>query len=370
MKKVVGIYCGELSEVKPWDEQTILENGGGGSETWAVEIARNMQLYGYHVIVFGEPNCWKFCSSGVEYVPYQMFEHRCSYQHFDYFISSRQIREIGHFLKCPNVYIMAHDISIHYANSAEDLKLDRVKKIGYLSDYHKWALQDWYKNKETGEILIPDEQMLKVSNGIDMNLYSNWRSYEKENMMVWSSRKERGLSYFLKNVFPLIKESVPDFKVKICQYQDGFDLGELGDGVEFIGRIGKDELSELQKRSKIWIYPNLGYYDDGITLFQETFCITAIENGAAGNVILAGNNGGLKTTLKGYDLLVGDEYNVDGFIYGDNAIHYARVLAGMAVSILTNDNLRKEKAEECVKICSKYTWWNAANKWIEEFNEQ
>ena len=82
MKKILGIYCGKLGGYH-WDEETILTRGGGGSETWAVEIAREFQKRGFHVILFGEAEKWQFAASGVEYVPCELFERRCSYQYFD-----------------------------------------------------------------------------------------------------------------------------------------------------------------------------------------------------------------------------------------------------------------------------------------------
>ena len=57
MKKILGIYCGKLGGYH-WDEETILTRGGGGSETWAVEIARELErldyIYGYGVATVEE----------------------------------------------------------------------------------------------------------------------------------------------------------------------------------------------------------------------------------------------------------------------------------------------------------------------------
>ena len=361
MKQVIGIYCGNLTDYY-WDENTILENGGGGSETWAVEIAREFQSRGFHVIVFGNPDCWKFASSGVEYVPFSMFHHRCEYQHFDYFISSRQISEIGHFLKCDNVYIMSHDICLHYADEAKDLKLDRVKKIAYLSEWHRDILEKWYKDG------IPNGQMFKTINGVDPSIYSKSSEFTKENMMVWSSRSERGLRYFINWVYPAIKEKVPDFKLKVCLYLNDFS-DECDEGIELFGKLGKNDLAELQMRSKLWVYPNLGFLDTNGMPFQETFCITAVENGLAENAIVCGDAGGLKTTLEGYSGLIGKDIYENGYINGhEKMVQYAEKLADESIKILTDDDYRLKKAAEAKSICSKYTWANSVETWLNEWN--
>ena len=361
MKKIVGIYCGNLTD-GTWDEETVLKNGGGGSETWAVETAREFQRRGFHVIVFGNPDRWKFSLSGVEYVPFQMFNSRIQYQKFDYFISSRQAAEITQELSCPNVYLMAHDVCFHYAGTVSDLKLDRVKKIGYLSDYHKWCLSDWYKYE------IPDDKFLKVSNGVDETLYNDVDSFVKKNKMVWSSRSERGLTYFLDWVAPKIKDKIPDFEIDVCLYLEEMKR-EDRDWVHFLGKIGKEELAERQMESKIWIYPNIGFLDTNGSPFQETYCITAVENGMAKNAILTTPSGGLKTTLNGYKGFIGQELIDENEVISgsEKLLKYADIIADKAVKILKDETCRNYLAENAYMISKEHTWKNSVDIWIEEF---
>ncbi len=367
MKKVIGIYCGIPYDYF-WDEESVLEHGGGGSETWTVEIARVFQKKGFHVIVFGCPNRWKFAPSGVEYVPYTMFGERIKYQKFDYFISSRQVNELTTELSCPNVYIMSHDISLHFADTYDDLKLDRVRKIAYLSTWHKWALCDWYKMHDKN----PDTFMFKTFNGVDREPYRNVDPGEKENRMVWSSRSERGLRFLLERVLPKIRATIPDFCVDVCLYQQDIEpeYFQQFEGVVYHGTVGKAKLAELQKKAKIWIYPNLGYLDTDFSNFKETFCITAVENGLAGNAIISSAIGGLVDTLDGYWLCEkfingADEYT-NGVI-NENLDEYASYLACEAVACLTNDTRRTILATHARNICAKYTWEESANTWLREW---
>lgn len=365
MKKVIGIYSGGFTDYF-WNEETVLKEGGGGSETWTVQLAREFQNLGFHVIVFGNPEMWCFSLSGVEYLPKSMFSERIKYQHFDYFIFSRDVSKLTTDLSCPNVYIMSHDICLHNANVYEDLKMDRVKKIAYLSSWHKWALSDWYKHD------FNDSDSFKTMNGVDAEYYKDVDSFTKSNKMVWSSRSERGLRFLLGWIFPLIKKDVPDFEIDVCLYLNDFNADEYKniDGINFIGKIGKEELSMRQKQSKIWIYPNLGFLDSNGSPFQETFCITAVENGLANNAILTSNLGGLSDTLKGYGDFVGDSYrDKNGTISGSESLKkYAEEIAAKAIIFLKDNNLREETAESAHNIVKEYSWHNAAITWLKEWD--
>ena len=370
MKKVIGIYCGIPGD-HHWDEETVLQNGGGGSETWTVEIARQFQKKGFHVIVFGWPDRWKFAPSGVEYVPFTLFETRIQCQHFDYFISSRQVNELTTDLSCPNVYIMSHDISLHFANTYEDLKLDRVRKIAYLSTWHKWALCDWYKMQDKD----PDSFMFKTFNGVDQTLYRGVDLNNKEPRMVWSSRSERGLRFFLEQVYPKIRERVPEFYLDVCLYLEDIDMDYLSqfEGVTYHGVVGKERLAELQRRASIWIYPNLGYLDTDYSNFKETFCITAVENGMAGNAIITSPIGGMMDTLADYYYMF-DQYTDEKDKYGNGVIikyrdRYAEILADQAFLFLTYPSRRISAAEQARAVCSRYTWEKSAETWLNEWKK-
>ena len=369
MKKVIGIYSGGFTE-EFWNEESILTHGGGGSETWAVQLAREFQRMGFHVIVFGNPQMWCFSLSGVEYLPKAMFTERIKYQHFDYFIFSRDVSALTPELSCPNVYIMSHDICLHHADNYDELKMDRVKKIAYLSSWHKWALSDWYKHD------FNDNDSFKTINGVDANYYSDVDTYAKKNKMVWSSRSERGLRFLLDWVFPKIKKEVPDFEIDVCLYLDDFNISPYinVNGINFLGKLGKEGLSQRQKESKIWIYPNLGFLDSNGAPFQETFCITAVENGMAKNAILTSNLGGISNTLEGYQYFLGEtvsikKENCNGVIAGaENLLAYAEEIANKAVEILKNNEIRTEYSNALYEKTKKYTWHNAAITWLKEWN--
>lgn len=369
MKKVIGIYCGDfrISDGNNWDSDYVRENGAGGSETWAVEIASAFARKGFHVIVFGCPDTWHFDKDGVEYVPYYLFESRIEYQHFDYFISSRRAEEISDKISCDNIYIMSHEIGIfngYWGNfeTYEGLKMNMVKKIGVLSEWHKEAMMNLYPQ-------LSDDRLFLTFNGIDQKLYSE-NNYEKRNMMVWSSCLCRGLRFFSKFVFPKIKSEIPDFEVNICSYNtDIYSEIPSGDGFNFLGTLDKASLAELQKQAKIWILPNYGRDDFGREL-HESFCITAVENAMAGNAIVCLNKDGLTTTLNGYSGILNADFFDEFSDYSDADLEsVGSLIASSAIDILKNDELRLSLAIEAKSICVKYNWDSAVETWLDEWQE-
>lgn len=371
MKKVIGIYCGGMTyNGNYWDSDVVRAGGAGGSEIWAVELASAFYSLGFHVIVFCCTEYWHFDAQGVEYVPYTMFNSRKQYQHFDYFISSRVTEELDPYFECPNVYIMSHEIGVfdrYWGNfcTFKQLKMDKVKKIGVLSDWHKKATMKLYPE-------LNENQLFITQNGIDMSLYENVDVSKKKNMMVWSMALNRGMTFFGQYVLPKILKEVPDFELNICSYN--LDIkGTLPEGpnVHFLGTLTRPELAELQKQAKIWILPNYGYNDFGKPL-HESFCMSAVENAMAGNAIICFNKDGLTTTLGGYSGIINADWFDDSpesrSISNEEYEKLSDELASRAVAFLQNEPLRQIMANEAKSTCTKYTWRNSAITWLKEWN--
>ena len=361
MKKVIGIYIYKLNNNEPfWDE---CSENLGGSETWAIEISKEFQKKGYHTIVFGNPSFWHFAASGVEYVPREFLKTRCDYQHFDYFISSRTTEELDSSINCPNIYIMAHEAVLYNAFNYYDLKPNLFKKIGSIS---KWQ-QDVLKWEYEG---LSDKDFFKTFNGVNTSLYDDADEYKKRNLMVWSTCRERGLKYFIDTIFPCIKHFVPDFKLVVCSYNNDIpDYYKSIQGVTVLGKQTKEELANLQKQAKIWVYLNYGIDEETNFKCYESFCITAVENALAKNALICSNATGLASTLEGYSGFIGEGLDLSYFnVSKENRDILKNKAIDKAVTLLTNEEERIKLVNESYNICKKYTWENAADSWIKVFN--
>lgn len=345
MKKVIGIYCGDVIG-DAWDENS-LQEGIGGSETWVIYIASELQKKNFHVIIFNKTKDWHFAIDGVEYVPYSLFESRCQYQHFDYFITSRRTDEININLSCDNIYLMMHDLSLFEGSC---FNKERIKKVVCLSNFQLNNTISIYPNEQLNK-----KYFSLTFNGVDPLLYK--KNIKKENMMVWSSCRERGLPYFMFYIYPLIKNKIPDFKVVFADYNN---IPYDDPRVEYYGKLSKSELAELQMRSKIWIYP---------PTFYETFCITAVENAMAKNAIVTVDIGAMSDTLNGYSGIFGNNYlDLNGEVDKKEYAITAKKIAELSISLLKDDKLRIKYANKAHNICKKYTWANAAQTWVDLFN--
>lgn len=351
--KTIGIYIDRYWW--PWDHNNI-EEGMGGSETWAYEVSAELARKGYDVTLYAYPPQNYEPIPHLNIVNYELYFHDIKYRRYDYFIYSRYVDEISPYLKCDNVYVIAHDVCLLTPqNQPLNIGIGKVKKYCYLSEWHKNNLLDLYKDVGLNENLL-----YKVSNGFSRQYYNDIDLDNKENSMVWSSSIQRGFMEFYKYVYlPILKE-VPDFKVYVCcgtmtdVDRDMIERACMLPGVEVLGKLSKKKLAEYQKKSKIWIYPGT---------FAETFCITAVENAAAGNFIISPLSFGLKTTLDGIDYV----NDMDIQILSDNT---AQLFINNAIKSLTDDNYRKKCVIESMEKSKEYSWERAADEFIKLFESE
>ena len=351
--KTVGIFIGPC--YMKWDENTV-ENGMGGSETWAHEVASRLSQKGYDVTMYAYPEEDHAPLPNYHLVSHERYLDDIKTKRFDYFIYSRYTGAISPYLKCDNVYVMIHDVCmVTPENIPSFIGLGRVKKYCYLSEWHKENLLGLYS-----QYGLSENMLYKVTNGYSTEHYTRAHLDMKNNAMVWSSSLLRGFDVFYEHVFlPLLYE-FPDLTLYVCSgtIQD-IDRAMLQNtkflpGTEISEKLPKQILANMQCLSKFWVYPGI---------FPETFCITAVENAAAGNVIISPLSYGLSTTLG--DIKYLKELNLP-ILDKDNANKYVEVVR----SILTNDNLRKEYATQCMAQAKAYDWDKATEDFIKLFNEE
>lgn len=383
IKGVIGIHAGFLyypiEYMHQWDE-TNLENGGiGGSEIWAIELSNKLQERGYQVIVFADCKEMHFAKTGVMYVPCDyLYEGNFKNMHFDYFITSRDVYFLENDINCDHLYIMFHDTKVpvrlvfyendwlQYDENYNKIIRNKIEKVFYQSDFQKKELIKNYGFSE--------DVFVRTSQALDTKLYENVDVEKKQNRMVWSTHKKRGAKLLIEKILPLIRKEVPDFEIDVCGYvNDMVDDYFKAEGVVVHGNVPKEKLIELQKNAKIWIYPNTGLLEDG-SLNDETFCITAIENGLAENVLILAEKTCFKTTLEGYTNFVGTElFDENKNVLNEDLIdEFCKKLAENAIKMLKNEEyLRRNYICHLAKnICRMYTWDNVADGFINEFEKQ
>lgn len=157
----------------------------------------------------------------------------------------------------------------------------------------------------------------------------------KEQILLYCSVPDRGL-YYLKDLFPAIRQRVPDAKLVITSdftlwgarpARDAFLTYFAGQaGVEYAGHLSRPELVEWQRRARVMAYP---------CTFEEGFCLSAAECMAAGAVPVTTGAYALVTTVADGGVLVKGR---------PRSWFYRRRFVRACVDLLTDDDRWRDLA--------------------------
>lgn len=340
--------------VEPWDPTTPNKQGLGGSETAAIEMARNLALLGRKVTVYAEADgLW----DGVRYIPHSQFKGtKCSV-----FIASRTPWSVVQFgpVIADVKLLWVHDIHCGPQSPQMEHWLYQFDRILCLSNWHKEFFCSTYKTVDPDCVVV-------TRNGIDPARFAD--PLPKENRLVFSSSPNRGLPALLHNLRE-IRKQVPDATVDIYygfetwetmmrmqgnqeqlneieRYKQLISEAERDGLARFHGRRPQTELAQAFLRAKVWGYP---------TEFPETSCISAMEAMAAGAVPVCTRFAALAETVK-----VG--------IQIDPSPVFGREFVERVVEMLTNESLRSELADAGRKWALENLSWRAvAESWLTLF---
>lgn len=308
-------YPGRLSivfwigpSIEPWDPTTPNTQGIGGSETAAIEMARELAKRGHKVTVYAE-------ADGVfDGVTYRHCRSATSAIECDVFISSRQpaIMESS-----PNIHagvrlLWVHDIHCGPPSPQMERWLYEFDRVLCLSRWHRDFFLATYPTLDPGRVIV-------TRNGIDPKRFAGiaapseplYSLPSKSNRLIFSSSPNRGLDVLL-HLFPHIRERVPNAELHlyygfdcwekfarlhgnekelaaIAEYRRRIDDAVKAGGVHWHGRVNQRQLADAFMRSKVWAYP---------TTFTETSCVTAMEAQAAGCVPVCTRLAALPETVK------------------------------------------------------------------------
>ncbi len=250
---------------------------------------------------------------------------------------------------------MVHDIFVCPDQNA-NIWSDRVDKFFTLSPWHRDFFLGHHRN-------VPKEKVVVTRNGIDLDRFKN--KYPKERgRIVYSSSPDRGLDTLI-HLLPQIRKEVPgasvhvfygfltwEKAVRLRQNHDEIrwmeEIKQLLDhpGVVYRGRIGQAELAKEISKAQLWAF---------CTRFTETFCISALENMAAGNPIVTSDLAGLYSTVGDAGILIsGDAYSKE----------YQETFVRECVSMLTDRNRWKLYSEHGLERAKKFSWTGIAEEWL------
>lgn len=351
--KTIVYYTAETGE--PWSPKSI-ETGLAGSQTAVVNLAKQWCRLGYKVHVYAN-----LSDESGEYdgVIYDHYENCNPDAYCDIAVLWREPSYLDMSFNAGRIFLDLHDVPEPIEYTLE--RMAKLDKILVKSAFHRTMLPE-----------IPDSKFVVISNGIDKNFLTDSKLDRQWNKLVYASSHYRGLEKMLTYGWPIIKKQVPDAELGIYYGWHLFDrvygrdkeklkwkahIEELESqpGVKDFGRVGQQELSNIELQSNILYY--------GCT-FKEIDCITVRQAALVGCIPF--------TTA--YAALESKPYSVKA--YGDPvAVATQENLAQMIVGAIktgevtvSNKQVRIEELRSQFSSAALQESWEAvAEKWTKLF---
>jgi glycosyltransferase involved in cell wall biosynthesis len=169
----------------------------------------------------------------------------------------------------------------------------------------KWlfGLTDWHSNLIKTVFPSLSEKVHTLNYGIDPLT----RSIKVKNSFIYSSFPNRGLVILLR-MWPKILKMCPDATLNVyCNFENRWvnettpdQIREIKEtiiqqGVISHGWVNKNKLKEAWERAEYWLYP---------CIFEETFCLTAMEAAISRTFAITNNLAALAETVGDRGLIV------------------------------------------------------------------
>jgi len=340
-----------------------LNEAHGGSETWLIQIANE---FAKHVQVDVYCDCENYKhNDNLEYINFNNFIKLN--KKYDFVILNRfffknginYITYIKTHHQANHIYVQIHDLSFISENKLLPSGYN-VDKFGLNYDFVTIVtLNEWHKNNLISQYNTLINKPICIPNGVDLSLFPTVENKQRDNRILWSSSKHRGLNILINDIYPIVKKEVPDFGIDIASYENNIDEYNVDSkDIILLGQLTKTQLYDEMQKHKVWFYP---------CTFAETFCITAIEAIMNGQEIVSPCHHGLGNTLEYInEIAMKSHFSSISEVY-NKAVEEA---AQKIIMILKKDNvddkpLIYERIKD--KIVNEYNWSYSVNKYLTHY---
>ncbi len=310
----------------PYDGDTLKKRGLGGSESATILMAKELTKLGFKVTIFN--NCNKDSKlaregtyDGVQYFDNTILDYKSDFK-FDIVIS---LRTIIPFIT-PNLYkqfegynpqrysaitanarhkaVWMHDTFANGDLILEDLLIQgHIDEVFTLSDFHSTYVMNCDHGKRRNMEVLK-HKFFQTRNGIVT--YKNDVDIRKKDphLYVFNAAFTKGMAPLVNDIWPKIKEKIPEAKL-ICiggfYVFPGQELDAQGKewtkmsndpknknlGIEFTGVIKQSEIADILERASYKLFPGA---------FPETFGISSLEAIAYNTPLITTRFGALEET--------------------------------------------------------------------------
>lgn len=279
---------------EPWDWTNPDTQGIGGSETSHIEMAQRLARLGHKVVSFG-PTPFQNGKdpAGVLWFNYELQK--------DYLVETAECEgpvDVWILYRCPEVidlipegsvcWLICQDVDYH--RNGQELTPERIAKLTRLVGLCE-THGEYFKHR------YPKARVSVSSNGIKRAVIEEILANPPEripNRLMYASSPDRGMEFLLQ-IFPRLRESIPDIELHIYYGFDNIEkvvahwgkTSRVGvntarlqalleqPGVHYHGRLGQPALLREWFKASLWVHPSN---------FTETSCITCMDAQACGAI--------------------------------------------------------------------------------------
>ena len=379
-----------------YDGSTLTKRGLGGSESAVILMSRELSKLGFDTYVFNDCTSDDASPGIYDNVKYEPLSNIENYKRFDVFIASRSVvsfapNEIKERFKwsseLPNLERVAlasrhrvlwmHDTFCDGDDLIEDFVLQgRIHEIFTLSDWHTSYVTNCDHGKRRNYEILK-RHVFQTRNGIQ--LYHDFVDVSKKdpNLFVYNASVTKGMIPLVEKVWPLVKEKLPDARLKVIggyyrfRTSHGPDEQELRwremvddpthafNDIEFTGIISQKEIADILAESSFMIYPSA---------FPETFGISTLESLAYNTPLITCKFGALEETaidLACYKIPYPVEKNWS--LPWLNEDEQCRIFADAVIKAYNTPYLHQQKMYACNQVKDICTWDTVALQWKQHF---
>lgn len=325
----------------------IYGKGVGGAELAMMSLMETFANRGHEVRVYNDPvRGGDF--DGVKYVSRNSF-------------NPREARDVLIVFRSPNPLLIGALARKKIWWSMDQYTIGSFASLAELVDLCI-TISPFHTQHHVEQYRIEQHKLGHIDLGVKIEDYDQ-NIKKVEGRMIWCSIPDRGLQ-ILHAAWPLIKREIPSASLVITSDYSLWGsspaiskhrLNWAGmDGVDYMGKIPRDELVKQQLEAEIMPYP---------CVYNELFCISVAECQVAGALPVTSTLGALPTT---------NSFGIT--VRGDltNPLVLQQSFVDRVVGLMKQDRPYLEERRKTMRIGAKirFDWNTIAEQWEKLFEEK
>ena len=370
-----------------YDGETLNKRGLGGSESAVILISKELTKLGFQVHVFNscvDSEARPGIYEGVKYTDHSA-AHQFNEEVYDVVISSRSVWPFWADNQYAQITANARHrvLWMHDTFCDGDEHIEGMLVSGYLDEV--FTLSDWHTtyvttNDHGGQRRMPEvmkHKFWQTRNGAVKWIDEVDVTQKDHNLFVYNASATKGLIPLLKNIWPSVKNEIPNAKL-VCiggfyRFRDGAEpdaqektVRQLMEDPEiaamdvtFTGVIPQYEIAEILSKAYAMLYP---------TDFPETFGISSLESLLYRTPIITSNFGALEETAITDACYKINYPAVPNSLFPHvDAVQQAENFIRTTVEAYHNTYLHQQKQYMCDLVSNIYSWESIAKEWKQHF---